>query len=153
MVRFYLPDMTHYNLGEYTNADIAGGQWLCRFAGEQLLRESADYKIDGRHSIKEAAARISRRILNRFIFHIVEQIMSSNRVNLGKDNFIYIGVVDDSNTRIVREWHKGEPLMATAGKRFGVVMRGDGERHYIRMPKRRRTELAQRILKGQQFYG
>lgn len=80
--------------------------------------------------------------------------MESQIFDMGYRQRLFIGVVPNNPNRIAKQMKKDNVPWHTMRKRYGIVMESEGKRLAVqfRMPQRRRKELAERILKGQNFY-
>lgn len=78
-------------------------------------------------------------------------MMEGDRIILPYGKIMYIGVIPDNPKRIAK-WRKKKQLnLHTDGKRYGVKLIGMEHSCYFRMPYRRRKELYERIIAGQNF--
>lgn len=80
--------------------------------------------------------------------------MKSEIFDMGYGQRMFIGNIPNNPKRIAHKMKKDNLMLHTMRKRYGVVMESNGKRLSVqfRMPGRRRKELAERILGGQNFY-
>lgn len=146
--KFKLPDGTFYCFGEYRVENLLPVSRIRKVIDDKALARCYHYK-----SAEDAARRLSGKIISRFMFHVVEHLMNSDRVDLGKGRFFYIGIVNNKDNGIFAKKSYPFSTVATGGKKYGICIQGEACQYYVRMPARRRRELRDRIVRGQQFYG
>lgn len=152
--RFKLKDDTFYVFGEYSYQDVVNADVIAlarQHVDKDTLKSVYDFESAGR-SYNKLAFLLGKKILRLFLEKVVDHLMASDRIILGNEKYMYIGVIPNNPDRMVKLSKQGDPLVHSRGRRYGVKMTGVGREHYFRMPYRRRLELSERIKNGQSFY-
>lgn len=145
-----LPCGIKYAFIEYTLKDLVPISHIRNKVSKEDLSQWVDPYTTGR-KWDPICERVGTSVIRTFFKHLVDAVMESNWVTLPDDVVCQIGTVPTNSKRITKDKNKKVGLLHTGGKWKGIVLRGLLHNCYIRMPLRRRTELYQRIIDGQDF--
>lgn len=147
-----MPSGATYDFVEYGIADLVDPSYIRSELPRMVMATYINPDHVGR-KLDKMAEKVGKVIVRDMMRYIVDRLMQSDRLMLPYGKQLYIGVIPDNPKRIAKKHKLRNLCLETGGKRFGVRMDGTKENYYFRMPRRRRTELATRLLNNQWFIG
>lgn len=82
---------------------------------------------------------------------VINHLMESDRLVLSEGRSLMIAWTKLNRKRVVNTRKKRQICWGHLGENCGVILHGMEHKYYFRMPRRRRIELSQRIVAGQNF--
>ena len=103
----------------------------------------------GRQNSRVRTYALARSIFREFEEKIVEYALEGHRILFPGNIQIYIGV--DHSMDNVPQLYKPYHNLHTAGKRYGLLIKGVDHTYHVKMAPEYRKELARRLYDGQEY--
>jgi hypothetical protein len=136
---------------EWTIEDVIPVDYVHQQVPKEVMRKYQNMNRCG-NNYKTAARELSKEIARRFFFEVMNRLMESDRLVITKDISLYIGTPKPPRWKTLKTIRNKRVKTPYRNRYYGVVLDGVAHKYRFRMPYRRRKELRERVLSGQNFY-
>ena len=132
--------------------DVIDNKYIADRIPQKVARNYINPDPIGRARLP-VAQKLGAFIFRTFMKILIDNLMEKNRLVIRRKYAMYIGKLRMKPYKLVTKHKRHNHHFHTDGKWYGVVLDGMDHNYSFRMPRRRRQELYDRIMNGEQFYG